>query len=90
MFNRMTCNCKEEKYEGVKKYSGDKKRVLEPMNGVRKVFTFIIRVLFGILVSVIVIVTLPFVVVYVVISAVFGKSVTINLKKVLRRKNGKE
>lgn len=85
----MGCNCKEETYEGVRRHSDDGKPVLESMKGFRKVLSVVLRVLFGILLSAIVIVALPFVVVYVVFSAAFGKGVTIDFKRLLRH-NGRE
>ncbi len=85
----MGCNCKEDTYKGVRKYSDDGKPVLKPMKGVSKVMSVVLRVVLGILVSAIVIVALPFVAVYVVISAAFGKGVTINIKKLFRLNGGK-
>lgn len=84
----MGCNCKEETYQGIRKHSDDGKPVLEELRGFRKVLSVVFRVIIGILLSIIVIVALPFAVVYVVFAAVFGKGVTINLKKLLRN-NGK-
>ena len=80
----MGCNCKEDTYKGVRRHSDDGKPILEPMKGVRKVLSIILRVLFGILLSAIVIVALPFAVVYVVFAAAFGNGVTINFKRLLR------
>ncbi len=80
----MGCNCKEDTYNGVRKHSDDGTPVLEQMKGVRKVMSVVLRVLFGILLSVIVIVALPFAVVYVVFAAAFGNGVTIKFKRLLR------
>lgn len=84
----MGCNCKEETYNGVRKHSDDGNQVLEQMKGVRKLLSVVLRVIIGILLLAIVIVALPFVVVYVIISAAFGKGVTINLKKLFRLNGG--
>ena len=84
----MGCNCKEDTYNGVKKYSDDGKPVLEQIRGFRKVVLVALRVILGILLSIIVIVMLPFAIVYVVFSAAFGKSVTINIKKLFRLNGG--
>lgn len=85
----MGCNCKEEKYKGVRKVSDDGMPVLVPMKGLRKFFSVVVRVVLGIFLSVIVIIVLPFVIVYVVFSSVFGKGLKINLKKLFRLNDGK-
>lgn len=85
----MGCNCKEETYSGAKKYSDDGGKVLEPMKGARKILSVILRVFIGIFLSIIVIVVLPFAIVYIVFSSVFGKGVTINIKKLFRLNGGK-
>lgn len=84
----MGCNCKEETYNGIKKYSDDGKQVLEEFKGFRKVVLVVFRVILGILLSIIVIVALPFAIVYVVFFAMFGKGVTINIKKLFRLNGG--
>lgn len=84
----MGCNCKEDTYNGVKKYSDDGKPVLEQLKGFRKIISIVLRVILGILVSIIVIVVLPFAIVYVIFSAAFGKGVTINIKKLFRLNGG--
>ena len=80
----MSCNCKEETYSGVKKYSDDGAEVLVPKTFVGKVFSFIFRLVFGILLSVIVIIALPFAVLYTIFVAIFGKGVSVNIKKVFK------
>lgn len=84
----MGCHCKEDKYNGVRKVSDDGKPVLIPMKGLRKFFSIVFRAAFGILLSAIVIIALPFAIVYVVFSAAFGKGVRIDLKKMFRLNGG--
>jgi hypothetical protein len=84
----MGCHCKEDKYNGVRKVSDDGNPVLMPMKGLRKFFSIVFRVVLGIFVSAIVIIVLPFAIVYVVFSAAFGKTVRINLKKMFRLNGG--
>ena len=84
----MGCKCKEDS-EKVGKYTDDGKPALEPLRGFRKVLSVILRVLLGILLFSLVIITLPFVVIYVIFMAIFGKTVKINLKKLFRLNVGK-
>lgn len=84
----MACKCKEESYSSVKKYSDDGKPVLEQIKGVKKVLFVIFRVIFGVLLSAIVIVMLPLTIVYVVFASLFGKGLKINIKKILN--NGRK
>lgn len=79
----MGCNCKENT-EKVSKYTDDGKPIFKPMSRMKKVWNSILRVFLGILVFVLVIISLPFAVIYVSISAIFGKGVRINLKKLSR------
>ena len=85
----MGCACKE-KSDKVAKYTDDKKPALEPLKGVRKVFSVIMRVILGILLFSIVIIAIPFIIVYVVFVTVFGGTVKINLKKLFRLNVGQE
>lgn len=70
-------------------HTDDGKPVLEPLTGLAKFGSVLVRVLFSILCFVIVIIALPFFVLYACIMAVFGKGVTINLKKTFRLNGGK-
>jgi hypothetical protein len=85
----MSCNCKEEAYNGVKKYSDDGGEILKPRNVFGIVLTFIFRLIYGIFLSAIVIIALPFVILYVVFASVFGKGVTVDIKKLFKL-NGKK
>lgn len=86
----MSCNCKEEKYKNIKRYSDDGENVLESFGVFRKVFSFLSRVVFGILVFVLVIITLPIIVVVIILSAIFGHGVKIDLRRLFRLNGRKQ
>lgn len=80
----MGCKCKEKSYSGVRKYSDDGNPVLQDKKGIRKIISVVFRLIIGIFLIAIVIVTLPFFIVYILGSAVFGKGVKIDIKKLFR------
>lgn len=85
----MGCKCKENG-EKLGKYTEDGKSPLKQLKGLMKAVAVLLRVLLAIFVFLIVIVALPFVVLYVIIMVVFGKEVKINLRKLFRFKDGKQ
>ena len=84
----MGCKCKENS-DKLTKYTIDGKPALEPLTGLRKLTAILLRILLGIFLFSIVIIALPFVILYIVIMVAFGKEVKINLKKLFRFKDGK-
>lgn len=80
----MGCKCKEKTYRNVKKYSDEGGTVLQAKKGVKKMMTIFLRLIIGIFLIAIVIIALPFFVVYIVVRIVLGKDVKIDIKKLFR------
>lgn len=80
----MGCKCKE-KAVAAEKYSDDK-HVLEKIEGLKRIPMVIGRIVIGILVSGILIVSLPFLVLFVVFNTAMGRTTRINLKRFFNKK----
>jgi len=80
----MGCKCKEKTYRNVKKYSDEGGTVLQTKKGVKKMMSIFLRFIIGIFLIAIVIIALPFFVVYIVVRIVLGKDVKIDIKKLFR------
>ena len=81
----MACNCKQKAVEAGK-YSDDW-NVLERVNGMEKIFVFLARLLLTISSLGLIIVILPFFLVYVIVSMILGKGIKVNLAKILKFSN---
>ena len=80
----MGCKCKEKTYRNVRKYSDEGGTVLQTKKGLKKMMSVFFRVVIGIFLIAIVIITLPFFIVYIMVRIVLGKDVKIDIKKLLR------
>lgn len=80
----MGCKCKE-KAAAAEKYSDDK-HVIEKVKGVKKIMAVIGRIFIGILACGILIVSLPFLILYIVFNTFIGRPTQINLKRFFNRK----
>lgn len=79
----MGCNCKNTSENAVK-YSDDGKPVLKHLGWLGSVLAFVVRFITAIFTFAVIIVILPMFLLYAAFCLITGKSVKINIKKILK------
>lgn len=80
----MGCNCKNTS-EKARKYSDDGKPVLKHLGWIGSVFVIITRVIITILTFGVIIIIIPFFLLYMAFCMVTGKGININLNRFFRK-----
>ena len=78
----MACNCKNTA-EKAGNYSDEGQSGVEVVKGIKRIPLFILRLFVAILASGLIIIILPFFILYIILCMILGKEIKINLSKIL-------
>lgn len=78
----MACNCKKTA-EKAGKYSDNQEKGVEEINGSQRLVVILMRIILTILATGVIIVILPFMILYILICMIVGKEIRFNLGKIL-------